>query len=191
MNTNEIDDLLGKFYEGNTSLEEEKILRFYFQGSNIPAHLKEQQKLFNYYLDEQRLEFNDRDFNQKMTAQLLSEAFEPAVVPLHPTRQKYIFAFSIAAGVLLLIGLVFTFRADVFNGRLNRSGNPGTQIAYADVSEALMMVSGNLNNGLRQVERLQMVDKALKNVELFNKFYQYQIIIINPDEISDKSIKSK
>ena len=54
-----------------------------------------------------------------------------------------------------------------------------------------MMVSANLNTGLKQVERFRIVDKAMKNMQIFNKFYQYQTIIINPDEILNQSIKSK
>jgi hypothetical protein len=84
--------------------------------------------------------------------------------------------------------LLFTFQLDVFN-RIGHKGNPTVEIAYTDASEALLLVSGNLNHGLKHVEQLHMVDKAMKNMELFNKFYQYQPVIINPDENTSKSIK--
>jgi hypothetical protein len=191
MNTSGIEALLQKFYEGNTSLQEEKSLREFFQGKDVPVHLKSHQPLFSFYSDEQRQEISDQDFELNLTAQLTEDQDEIPVVQMRPNRNRIMFIAGIAASFLLLIGLVFTFQQDVFRKSLKQAGNPDPEIAYADVSQALMLVSGNLNNGLKQVERLQMVDKAMKNIQLFNKFYQYQTIIINPDEIRNQSIKSR
>jgi hypothetical protein len=102
-----------------------------------------------------------------------------------------VFATSIAASFLLVIGLFFTLRHDVNNRSLQQTDRQDAALAYANASEALMMVSGNLNNGLKQMEKLQVVEKAFKDFTLFHKFYQYQTLIINPDEISNQSIKSK
>ena len=191
MNTSEIEVLLEKFYEGNTSLQEEKILRDFFRGTNVPAHLWSHQSLFNYYIKEQRRKSGDRGFEQKLMTQLTEDPGETPVVHLHPNRNRLLLITGIAASVMLLIGLLFTFQNDVLKRSPKQTGSQDTELAYANASEALMLVSANLNTGIRQMERLQMVDKALKNVQLFNKFYQYQTIIINTDEISNQSIKSK
>jgi hypothetical protein len=191
MNTSEIETLLDKFYEGNSSLSEEKILREFFQGPDVPAHLEPHQPLFVHYATEMKQGIGNEDFERELTAKLTEKPGERPAIRLQPNRNRFLFISGIAAGILLLIGLFFTFQQDVFKNRLGQAGTTDPAIAYADASEALMLVSGNLNNGLRQVERLQMVDKAMKNVQLFNKFYQYQTIIINPDEISNRSIKSK
>ncbi len=191
MNTSEIEALLERFYDGNTSLLEEKILRDFFCSNDVPAHLKSHQPVFAYYRNEQRHEIKDHDFEQKLTAILMEETEAPPAIRLQPYRSSFIYVTGIAAGILLLIGLFFTFKQDVFKNSLKQAGNPDTQIAYAEASHALMLVSANLNIGLKQVEKFQMVDKAMKNVRLFNKFYQYQPIFINPDETSNQSIKSK
>jgi hypothetical protein len=189
MNTKGIETLLEKYYEGLTTLQEEKILRDFFQGQEVPAHLKSHQSLFIYCGFEQHHELNDRDFEQKLSRLLSDRPTEIPVIPMKPGRSRLVFITGIAAGVLLLAGLFYTFQQDVF--KLHQSDNPDCEIAYAEASQALMLVSSNLNTGMKQVERLQMVDKAMKNVQLFNKFYQYQTIIINPDENSNQSIKSK
>jgi hypothetical protein len=191
MNTNEIEVLLEKYLEGNSSLQEEKILRDFFRGQDVPAHLKSYQLLFNYYSDEQREGIKDQDFEQKLTARLTHEQTETTVVQMHPNRNRLLFITGIAASILLLIGIFYTLQNDVFKKSLDQTGITDTEIAFANASEALMLVSGNLNNGLKQVERLQMVDKAIKDFELFHKFYQYQTIIINPDELVNQSKKSK
>ena len=65
------------------------------------------------------------------------------------------------------------------------------ELAFTEANEALMIFSSNFNAGLKQMEHLNMVNKAMNNLQLFNRFYQYQTIIINPDEIQQKSINSK
>ncbi|MCX6306070.1 MAG: hypothetical protein NT040_13995 [Bacteroidetes bacterium] len=192
MNTSEIEALLEKFYEGDTSLGEEMILRDYFLGPDVPVHLKPHQPLFECYRDEQLQELGDRDFEHKLTTLFATEpAAMTPVVQLHPARHRMMFITGIAASIVILVGLFFTFQNEMFKGSLTQQGNAETEIAYADASAALMLVSGNLNHGLKQAERLQMVDRAMKNMQLFNKFYQAQTLIINPDEISNKSIKTK
>ena len=106
-------------------------------------------------------------------------------------RSRFVYITGIAATILLLIGLFFTYRQDVFKGKQSVKNSFDRELAYTEASEALLIVSSNLNTGLKQVSRLQMVDKAMKNIQLFNKFYQYQTIIINPDQFEKQSTKSK
>ncbi|MEI7896766.1 MAG: hypothetical protein WCJ26_06990 [bacterium] len=191
MNTSEIEVLLEKFYEGETSLQEERMLRDFFREQRVPAHLLSHQPLFAFMSAEQQNEITSPEFDQKLTSKLLIEPDKTPVVRLLPQRPSRLIIMSIAAGILLLVGLFLTIQLDVFKNPLKQSGSTNSEISYADASQALMLVSANFNTGLKQVERLQMVDNAMKNVQLFNKFYQVQTLIINPDEISNQSIKSK
>ena len=43
--------LIGKFFEGKTSNDEEKELWLYFSGDNIPDHLEQYREFFLYYND--------------------------------------------------------------------------------------------------------------------------------------------
>jgi len=191
MNTREVETLLEKFYEGNTSLQEEKALRDFFRGQDVPAHLSPHQHLFTFFGDEQHQEIPDQEFDQKLSTRLMEQPDETPVIRMRPVRSRNLFVYGFAATILLLIGLFFTFQRDIFKKSGIQNVNPETEIAYAEASEALLIVSDNLNHGLRQAEHLQKVEKAMKSMELFNKFYQYQTIIINPDDISDQSTKSK
>lgn len=44
-----MENLIGKFFEGKTSNDEEKELWLYFSGDNIPDHLQEYREFFSYY----------------------------------------------------------------------------------------------------------------------------------------------
>jgi len=191
MNTSEIEVLLEKYYEGNSSLAEEQLLREFFGGKEIPAHLKSHQPLCVFFADEKLTEMAVSDFEKDMTAQLAEFTPEILTVPMHRNRGRFLFITGIAATILLLIGIFFTFQQDVFKTVRSHGSNYKTELAYAEASEALLIVSSNLNTGLKQVSRLQVIDKAMKNMYQFNKFYQYQTIIINPDDFQNQSTKTK
>ena len=51
MESAKIEKLLEKYYEAETTLQEEKQLKDYFSRSDVPAHLKEHKDMFNYFND--------------------------------------------------------------------------------------------------------------------------------------------
>jgi len=191
MNTSRIETLLGKFYEGTTTLEEEGELASFFGGNEVPEHLRPHQPLFAFYAGEQKVEMKEPVPGLFPFAQSPAHEAAPQVERMHQYRRRLLLIGSVAAGLLILAGLFFTYQYDQSGRMPKKSGTADLRLAYADTREALILVSANLNTGLRQVERLQMVDRAMKNIQLFNKFYQYQSAIINPDVILNQSIKSK
>ena len=190
MNTKEIEVLLEKYYDGNTGIDEEKLLREYFTGRDVAAHLKSHQPLFIFFADEKQHEMKGAGFDEKAGSQYNRPSAGHRVVPMHRGRGKFVYFTSIAATILLLVGFFFTFRQDMKKTTKSPADTYNQELAYAEASDALLFVSYNLNTGLKQVSRLQVIDKAMKNVQLFNKFYQYQSIIINPDIIENQSSKS-
>ena len=191
MNTKEIEALLLKYYEGSTSLQDEKALRDFFQSDGVPDHLKPHQPLFRFFVTEQTQRINEAGFMKKMAERFIWNPAEMPVKQLKSNRNRFLFITSIAASILLLIGLFLTFQQESFRKSPHEKVTPNPELAYAEASEALMIVSSNLNSGLKEIEQLHRIDKALKNMQLFNKFYKYQTIIINPDEFQNQSIKSK
>lgn len=190
MNTSEIEALLEKYYAGDTSLQEEKFLREYFLNSDVPDSLKSHKQIFSLFFRESRQEISNPDFDQKLSSLLGESVVNTPVIKMHPHKNRFLFITSIAASILILIGLFFTLSED-FLKKDTIYISASHDMAYAEANEALLIVSSNFNAGLKQVERLQMVDKAMKNLELFNRFYQYQSIIINQDELQTMSKKSK
>lgn len=191
MNTREIEGLLEKFYNGTSSLSEEKRLRDFFRGTDVPGHLKSHQPLFEFFEEERQLETGKIFSVEQLLNQPDGQSGETPVFSIVKKRGRVLFFPGIAATILLLISVLYAWQHELFHTEKSRRNSFNTELAYTNASEALLMVSSNLNTGLAQISRLQMVDKAMKNMELFNKFYQYQPIIINPDELQNESIKLK
>jgi len=189
MNIKGIEVLLEKFYEGGTTIEEERQLRDFFTGEAVPPHLAVHADLFRYYEEAGKEELPDPEFERHF----LNAIDEPPSISVYTKRRQFFFLSGIAAAMLLLAGMVYTFRNDVF---LRSSKNPtNKEIAYQQAKNALAMLSANFNTGLDQVQKLRNFQRGLNEVQKlqafqkgidemnkFSKFYQYQQIVINPGD---------
>ncbi len=191
MTTNEIEILLARYFEGETTLQEENTLREFMLGADVPENLLVHQPLFRYFEQSGQETTNEKDFMHKFEAMIVPAVADTKTVQLHPRPNQIVFISSIAAGVLLVVGLFFTFMNDYSRKNKSVPNTPDTEIAYQQTQEALLFVSGNLNNGIRQVQKLESLDIAMSSIQKINMFYEYQPIIINPDGIKIQSKKSK
>jgi len=187
MNIKEIEELLEKYYEARTSLKEEEQLRDFFCSSGVPPHLEKHRPLFLFFRDEASVAMPDATFEEKFEKAV---GHTPVVVPLYPAKRRRLLAISIAASFLILSGLFLTLRNDIFK-RQGPEGYTETEArqSFAETQEALLMVSVHLNTGLNQMQRFETLEHAFQQMNSFNKFYQYQNQIINPDAISSRSQK--
>jgi len=189
MNFKEIEELLDKFYEGSTTLTEEQQLRNFFTNESVPPHLSEHAELFRHLVNSGKEELPDPEFENRFLAEIEKTALIHVVIK----RNQVLFLSSIAAGLLLLAGTIFTFRHDVF--LRSTKNNVAPEIAYQQAKNALAMLSVNLNigldqalklgdfqKGLKEVQKLQAFQKGIDQLNKFSKFYQYQQIIINPGD---------
>ncbi len=65
MNFQEVNELLNRYFDGETSLQEEAALRAYFNQPEVPASLRTWQPLFQ-YLESERSEQLDESFEVKL-----------------------------------------------------------------------------------------------------------------------------
>ncbi len=186
MNTKEIEKLIVKFYEGETSLDEEKALRAFFAGGEVPEHLQEHRGMFGFFEKERSAEIMNETFDDALFARL--EHSEGRVVGMSGGRTRNIYIASVAAAAVLLIAVALTF---VFRTERTASYSKSDEMAYANAREALMIVSSNLNRGVSKAMYLKQFDKGMQQMQMLSKFYQYQTIITNPDEAHTKSTTHK
>lgn len=186
MNSHRIENLLEKYFEGNTSLEEEKILKEFFQGESIPPHLVSLKETFNYFSEEKSKDELDESFDKKVLSQI--NHFE--IDHKRQSRRRLIYyASGIAASILIIIS-IFT-NIDPFSSTLKDTfDNP--QMAYEETRKALLLVSGTLNKGVKPVEKMAKFDDGLEQMEKIKslstgmeefekitKFYETQEKVIN------------
>ena len=94
----DIEMLLNKYFEGETTSEEERELRHFFTGGLVPDHLQVYRPMFSYF------ETEHTKFSEPIV-----ETFTHRKKT--KTRRKYItYSSGIAAVILLLLGITGTFR---------------------------------------------------------------------------------
>ncbi|NDV57105.1 hypothetical protein [Bacteroides sp. 519] len=149
MKVGEIEKLLEEFYEGKTTEEQEEALREYFETEEVPEQFKLDQKIFVDYGKVTKV-----DVPLGLESKLIKLIDEKAAEEKRfMVKNKTVFNWkrvgSIAAGVLLIVGLAY--------GIMHlRNGHPkdtftNPQDAYEAMQAALYEISSNLNDGMAQL----------------------------------------
>ncbi|EJX00733.1 hypothetical protein EVA_11166 [gut metagenome] len=101
MGSDDIEQLLERYWAGNTSVEEEKRLQAWFAKGDVPDHLRCYQPWFDYVKEEQA-EHLDDDFDVRMLAMIEKPVVKACRMSL---ITRFMPLFKAAAVVALLVGL--------------------------------------------------------------------------------------
>lgn len=163
-----IEQLLDRYFEGETSLAEEQQLREFFQQTEVPEHLLAYQPLFRYFEEEQAGKALGDDFDEKLLHQLM---VQPRETPIRRLRLQS-WALRAAAIVVLGIGLGWllfpTAPTPPQTAGIDWSKYEvqDPQEAFRITEAALLKASGELNRGAstaaRQMKSLGEMGKFFK-----------------------------
>ena len=166
MNLHEIEKLLEKYFEGETSLSEEKQLRDFFASGNVPERWKNLKGYFGFVIQEQDQQIEDKDFDNKVMSAVKGNRLAPIV----DLRRPWIYWIAgVASGVLILMAVFFKF--DPFTKRIEDTYKD-PQTAYMEARKILLYVSARFNKGTRSLEPVTALEtglKELKPVAAYNK----------------------
>ncbi len=158
MELNKIKELLAKYYQGETTLEEEKALKNFLNKDIVPDEFKPEQATFQYFEEVKKI-----TFSKTLEYQKSPDTNTPAI--------KKIWWSSLAA--CLILGLLIVYWFPSFNNTDTTSSisvqqNPGTyedpEKAYFEAKKALLLVSRKMNKGTDQMQK-------------FSKFHTAQVSI--------------
>ena len=166
MNSEELNRLLGKFYNGESTEEEEELLKSFFREDNIPQGFDDEEAVFNYYSSSMKIPEPSADFESRIL-----RGIDESEGKQNSGRNRTIalWIMSTAAGLLIMVGSYFFFAdkeelKDTFSD---------PEIAYAETLRILMAVSEQLNKGSRALEpvgvinevKSKEIEKDLKNLD--------------------------
>ncbi len=145
----EIIQLLTKYYDGNSTIDEERLLKEYFSGPGVPEELLAEQEIFRCYssIMKKVIPEPSADFELRIFAAIDREEKETAV----PRRRSFYSILSgIAATLLILAAAYFFFerRPDI------RDTYTDPEVAYAEAMKILYSVSSRMNEGTRALGQL-------------------------------------
>lgn len=135
---NNIEQLLEKYNNGETSLKEEQQLKDYFKQETVAPHLEMYKPMFAYFLVSQEEQFT-KD------------------VPLETNKNNLYKWISVAAVAVLMLGFYF-------NSPLTSQEDLGTyddpEMAYLEVKQSLEMISTHFNKGASSINYLNEVENT-------------------------------
>lgn len=162
MSSHRIEKLLEKYFEGETSLSEERTLREFFREEEIPGHLQDLKEQFELYDMEGQEELPD-DFDD-----VIFRKIEKQERGQKQSRRTTIYYISGVAATILLLVTVFV-RFDSFLGT-TPTNDSEAQIAFNEASRILYFVSDKFNKGTNPLGKVARFDEGMKDLSSVKKF---------------------
>jgi hypothetical protein len=138
MNTEELNRLLEKYYSGTSTKDEEEILRTFFSQDNIPDSYEAEKAMFGYFTEKAGFIEASANLEERIIEKIDREEKQSKRTFLTPSAISYM---SIAAGILILIGLWFFSE----NRKYSDDTFKDPRIAYAETIKILEGISTRMS----------------------------------------------
>lgn len=149
MELNRIEDILEKYFQGETTIAEEKELKEYFSSPNVAQHLEQYKPMFGYFSQVKQ---------QKSTHE----------IPLQ-TKKRNVAWLSIAASVVVLLSIGTYFYVSekntapvVAQSELGTYDDP--EEALKATQKALALLSNNVNVGIESVQYIKEYEQSKNKI---------------------------
>ncbi|KIQ14047.1 hypothetical protein RT99_24105 [Flavobacterium sp. MEB061] len=149
MELNKIEDILEKYFQGETTIAEEKELKEYFSSPNVAQHLEQYKPIFGYFSQVKQ---------QKSTQN----------IPLK-TKKRNVTWLSIAASVVVLLSIGTYFYVSekntapvVAQSELGTYDDP--EEALKATQKALALLSNNVNVGIESVQYIKEYEQSKNKI---------------------------
>ncbi|MDR7372074.1 hypothetical protein [Flavobacterium aquidurense] len=149
MELDKIENILEKYFQGETTIAEENELKEYFSSPNVAQHLEQYKPMFGYFSQVKQ---------QKTTQE----------IPLQSKKQNVAW-LSIAASVVVLLGIgTFYFVSQkttvpaVAQSELGTYDDP--EEALAATQKALALLSNNVNVGIGSVQYIKEYEQSKNKI---------------------------
>jgi hypothetical protein len=162
MDSNKLEELVKKYWDCETSLEEEQQLREYFREEHIPEPWRETAALFRYF-DEQKTKTVEPQFDE-MVVNRIKEM---------PARHKgkvvkwVAASLRIAAGVAVLLAAIYFVRQELREDQAvaveDTFDDP--QQAFEETKKALLMISKGFGRAEQQAKKINLFNEAQEKIQ--------------------------
>ncbi len=142
-----IEILIEKYFEGETSIAEEKELKAYFSSSDVAQHLEQYQPVFGYFSQAKQEQYT-------------------AAIPLQSKRkQKRLAWLSVAASVVVMLGVgLFAYQNTSETAQENLGVIDDPEIAFRETQKALALISKHVNTGIESVNYLSEYQQSKNKI---------------------------
>lgn len=160
MDSKQLEALLEKYWNCETSLEEEKQLKDYFAQGEVAEPLREAAPLFRYLHEQKSKHITDVVFDKQVSDQLRKKP-----------RGKVVWwtfnAARMAAGIAVVIVAGYFVRQEI------RASYPeevtdtysDPKLAFEETKKALLMISKGFNRGQKETSKIKLFNQAEEKIQ--------------------------
>lgn len=163
MDSKNMEDLLKKYWECETTLEEEKQLREYFGGNNIPDQWKDTAALFRYFEETKKKSLPDLAFEGQVMHKIHAPKQSRVVRLVYNTMR-------IAAGLAVVLAATWFIRNEVRKTTpqavVDTYDDP--KLAFEETKKALLMISKSFGTAEKQARKINMFNEAQQEIQREN-----------------------
>ena len=146
MELDRIEKLVEKYFEAETSIAEEKELKNYFASSDVAQHLEQYKPLFGYAVQAKQEQFR-------------------ATLPLNTNKRKSVVWLSVAASVVVLLGVsLFTYNQYNQKQQQDLGTIDDPEEAFRVTQKALAMISEHVNTGIGSMQYLNEYEQSKNKI---------------------------
>jgi len=155
MKEEELKRLTARYYNGESTEEEERSLRDFFRSNDVPNGYEAEKTIFGFYDESESMPEPSIDFEARILAGIDASEKQWGT---QNSKRYLIPLISAAAGLLLLAGSYFFF--------INRTESGDTfsdpAIAYAETIKILRDVSSRMNHSAQALEPVGKMNEVTK-----------------------------
>lgn len=159
MDFKQIEELLAKYWNCDTSVEEEQVLREYFAASANDGGMKELAAMFQYF---------DRQRRKEMQYPALGIRMRDIVRPKQARLRRLVHnSIRIAAGVVVLMVAVWFVRSEIRQSTpqelVDTYSDP--ELAFEETKKALIMISRSFGAAEEQAKKINLFNEAQQQIQ--------------------------
>ena len=159
MEYQKIEEILNRYFEGESTLEEETMLKEYFSHSDLPAEHRGMKELFQYFDEANREAAPDLDISAHLNSVIENEWKKE-------TRNRFghvVAWVGSAAAVLVLTFGIYQHMEKPETVIKDTYKDP--KMAYLETRRVLMMVSRTMNRNTANLKYLSKVDDSFDQIK--------------------------
>jgi hypothetical protein len=158
MDSRKIEELLNRYWNCETSLEEETQLREYFLAGNVPEEQKEAAALFQY-------------FHASRNQPVPEVTLDASRLQEHTPKGKWVqllgYSLRIAAGIVVLVVATWFIRSEFKKNDLaaDQAQQEEVRLAFEETKRALKMISANFGKAEQEAKKINLFNEAQEQIQ--------------------------
>jgi hypothetical protein len=161
MDSNNLNELLNRYWSGDTTLEEEQRLREYFSKNEVTDEWRETAALFRYFEENKKKSLSDISFDRRVQDKINPRPAQGRIV------RMFYNASRIAAGVAVVMVATWFIRNEVRKTTppevVDTYDDP--KLAFEETKKALMMISKSFGSAKDKAKKINMFNEAQEEIQ--------------------------